>query len=130
MQGALAHTCSAPPPAGPTVWEASRFCPSPSVGHRRERLRLLWEILCGITETALLYGVDQIIFTANSKLLPLTLKCGWETRLLGPTLIDGCDEVTGVSARMSPEGLRRLRCRTGISAPVTRFITAPWRRAA
>lgn len=121
MSEVFAHACSESPPCGPRVWEASRFCTSPSIKSRRARLALLWELLCGIMETCLLYGVEQITFTANAALLPLVLRCGWDATVLGPTLPDRDDEVTAVAVRVSPSGLQALRQRFGINGPVTRF---------
>ena len=57
----------------------------------------------------------------NAALLPLALECGWSAARLGPTLPDGDDEITAVVASITPEGLRAVRGRLGISGPVTRF---------
>ena len=130
MSEVFAHACSAGPPCGPRVWEASRFCTSPSITSRPARLALLWELLCGIMETCLLYGVEQITFTANAALLPLVLRCGWDARALGPTLPDRDDEVTAVAVRVSPSGLQALRQRFDIHGPVTRFPSTLVRVAA
>ena len=73
-------------------------------------------------ETCLLYGVEQITFTANAALLPLVLRCGWDAAVLGPTLRDGDDEVTAVAVRISPSGLLAIRNRFGIDGPVTRYL--------
>lgn len=122
MSEVFAHACSEGPPCGPRVWEASRFCTSPSITSRPARLALLWELLCGIMETCLLYGVEQITFTANAALLPLVLRCGWDAKVLGPTLRDGNDEVTAVAVRIAPSGLLAIRDRFGIDGPVTRYL--------
>ena len=121
--------CHRPPPTGVNVWEASRFCASPLIFNRRTRLELLWEIITGIMEASLLFGKDRITFTANRALLPLTLRCGWETTLLGPTYRDGMDEVTAVLAHVTPAGLRQQRHCFGLHRPVTRYI-APFVSAA
>jgi acyl-homoserine lactone synthase len=123
MSDVFPHLCTEPRPQGHDVWEASRFCASPGLT-RRQRLHLLWQILCAITETSLLYGVRQIIFTANSALLPLTLQCGWRARTLGPTEPDGRDFVTAVAACMETQGLETLRKRFGVPAPITRLMPA------
>lgn len=121
MSELFAGACSSAVPRGPTIWEASRFCTTPKLKDRSTRVGLLWEIICGVMETALLFGVDEITFVASSALLPLALHCGWEARILGPTMRDGDDEITAVAASITVEGLRRVRRRLGISAPVTRF---------
>jgi acyl-homoserine lactone synthase len=107
-------------PAGPKVWEVSRYCTSPSVGGRDKRLGLLWEIICGIMEMALMHGIENVIFTANRALLPRALESGWSARTQGQTMSDGDDEVTAVVAAITSEGLDRVRTRHGVSAPVIR----------
>jgi N-acyl-L-homoserine lactone synthetase len=108
-------------PRGPTVWEASRFCTTPDIRGRRIRLSLLWEIICGVMETALLFGIDRVIFAANRALLPLALTCGWEAGRLGETLRDEDEEITAAAAVISIAGLRRVRYLHGISVPAIRF---------
>lgn len=121
MSDLFVHACNGAPPRGPAIWEASRFCTTPQRMSRRTRLNLLWQIFCAILETSLLFGVEEIVFTANAALLPLALHCGWQARVLGPTLPDGEDELTAVAVRITLEGLRTLRERFGIAAPITRF---------
>ncbi|MFZ0500188.1 MAG: acyl-homoserine-lactone synthase [Steroidobacteraceae bacterium] len=108
-------------PRGPTVWEVSRFCTTPDLPSRGIRLALLWEIICGVMETALLFGIDRVIFAANRALLPLALTCGWEAGKLGETLRDENDEVTAAAAVINTDGLRRVRHLHGVSVPAIRF---------
>ena len=128
MADLFAHSCDGGTPRGTHIWEASRFCPAPALP-RRKRLSELWRIFCAILETALLYDIHRIIFTANRALLPLALECGWNARRLGPTLTDGSDTMTAVGVEVDLEGLRTLRRRFRIHGPVTRFVT-PARLAA
>lgn len=106
-------------PCGPRVWEASRFCTSPQITGRSKRLSLLWEVICGVMEAAMAHGIDQVIFAANRALLPLALNCGWDASIVGATQNDGEDEFTAVAASITARGLRTLRERHGIAAPVT-----------
>ena len=117
----FAGACRGGPPRGAAIWEVSRFCTTPELPDRGVRLALLWEIICGVTETALLCGIGQVIFAANRAILPLALKCGWEARPLGETLRDDDDQVTAVAADISTEGLRHVRERHGVPIPVLRF---------
>lgn len=130
MGDLFAHACAAGPPSGPTIWEASRFCVSPAIVHRSHRLKLLWEILCGIMETCLLFGVERIIFTSNDALLPLVMRCGWEAALLGPTVTDASGGVTAVQVHITPGGLCAMRERFEIACPITRFPSADLSAAA
>lgn len=113
--------CGGSAPSGPSIWEVSRFCVNPGIVKRRRRVELLWEMACAVIETTLLYGIEKVTFVANAALLPLALECGWSAARLGPTLPDGDDEITAVVASITPEGLRAVRGRLGISGPVTRF---------
>lgn len=117
----FAAACRDGPPRGAEIWEVSRFCTTPELPDRGMRLALLWEIICGVTETALLCGIDQVIFAANRALLPHALNCGWEARTLGESLRTGDDHVTAVAADISTEGLRHVRERHGVPVPVLRF---------
>jgi acyl-homoserine lactone synthase len=113
-------------PRGPTVWEASRFCTAPGIRGRGRRHALLWEIICGVMETGLLYGIEEVIFAAGRALLPLALHCGWEARVLARRLRQPDDEVTALAAAITAAGLRRVRRLHGIPAPAIRFnATAP-----
>jgi len=123
MSDLFAAACAGAAPSGPTVWEVSRFCTAPVLPRKRSRVALLWEIICGVMEAALLYGIDQVIFAANRALLPLALRCGWQARTLGPTLQDEDDEVTAAAAMITPAGLRCVRERRGVPVPVLRFHT-------
>ena len=108
-------------PYGPHVWEASRFVTANIIHAGRPRLALLWEIICGIMEIALLFDIEQVTFTANRALLPAALSCGWEARRLGPTLPDGTDEVTAVGVHITQAGLRRVKQRLQLAGPVIRL---------
>jgi len=121
MSDLFAQSCPAGVPRGPNVWEVSRFCTTPKLQDRAKRLSLLWQVICGVMETSLLYGIDQVIFAANRALLPLAMTCGWEARLLGPTSRDDNDDVTAVAAAVTPYGLQLVRERHSVPAPVIRF---------
>lgn len=112
-------------PSGPTVWEISRYCTAPGLGGRTTRLRLLWEIIAGVLETALQHAIDQVIFAANRALLPLVLDCGWEATTVGPAMSDGDDEATAVVATVTPDGLRIVRDRHGLADRVIQHWNAP-----
>lgn len=125
MSDLFAAACRGGVPRGPTIWEVSRFCTAPVIRNRAQRLKLLWEMSCAVMETALVYGIDHVVFVANRALLPLTMGCGWDARALGATLRDAGDEVTAVVAAITPEGLRRIRERYGVPAPTIRFPVRP-----
>ena len=125
MSDLFAAACRGTVPRGPTIWEVSRFCTAPVINGRVFRLQLLWEMICAVMETALVYGIDQVVFVANRALLPLAIGCGWDARVLGATLPDANDEMTAVIAAITPEGLRRIRSRYEVPAPVIRLPVRP-----
>ncbi len=126
MSDLFSAACRGGVPRGPTIWEISRFCTAPTIQNRAQRLDLLWEMICAVMETALVHGVDQVVFVASRALLPLAIGCGWDARALGATLRDGSDEITAVIAAITPDGLRRVRERYRVPAPVIRFPVTPW----
>lgn len=121
MSDLFAAACRDGVPRGPTIWEVSRFCTAPAIRNRAQRLKLLWEMSCAVMETALVYGIDQVVFVANRALLPLTMGCGWDARALGVTLPDAGDEITAVIAAITPAGLCRVRERYSVPAPAIRL---------
>lgn len=120
----FAAACSNTLPRGASVWEGSRFCPNPRVTSSRHRVELFREIVGGIMECALLYGVNRVTFTANRALLPLALRSGWRSTILGPTLPDGTDTITAVCAAITVAGLDRVKSLLRSSGPLTRLISA------
>ena len=129
MSALFGELCADGVPSQASVWEASRFCAHPSLS-RRERLGHLWQIFAALLETSFLYGIERLIFTANRRLLPLALNCGWDARVLGPTLPDGTDDVTAVEVVVTQAALRRLRLRFCIQTPIIRVVEPRWREAA
>jgi N-acyl-L-homoserine lactone synthetase len=108
--------CEGPVPCGSNVWEVSRFCTDPGLAGRRDRLALLWQIICACLETALRFGIERLTFIANRALRPLALNCGWDAAPLGPTRADRHDEVTAIAVDVTHAGLRRVRDRFGVAA--------------
>ena len=105
-------------PRGCTVWEVSRFCTAPGIQARDRRHELLWEVICGVLETGLLYGIDEVIFAANRALLPLALNCGWEVRTLTRDRSARDHDATAVAAVVTTAGLRRVRQLHGVAVPI------------
>ena len=116
--------CDGTVPQGAHVWEISRFCVNPGLTTRRDRLALLWQIICASLETALLFDIEQLTFVANRALRPLALNCGWNAVSLGSTRPDRHDEVTAIAVAVTRSGLRRVRERFGVPGPVIRFFPA------
>lgn len=114
-------------PRGDSIWEATRFCPAPELGPEARRA-LLGEIIAGILEAGLLYGMTQVTFVAGAALKPLALAAGWSARPLGKSHRYKRERVTACVASIDAAGLRRVRANYGLSAPLLRY--QPARRAA
>lgn len=115
------HLCAQAPPRGANIWEATRFCPAPDTPKGAPRHHLLARMIAAIMEAALLFGIERVTFVANAGLAPLALKAGWNARVLGPSQQRGRDRLTAMVADISVEGLRQVRFRGAITAPLTRF---------
>lgn len=126
----FAHLCSETPPAGPTIWEATRFCPAPGTPAGAPRHDMLGRIIAGIMETALIFGIERVTFVASAALGPLAAKAGWEARPLGPEQGRGRARVRAFIAEIDAAGLRRVRARHNITGPLTRFMPGDLARAA
>ena len=124
------HLCAEAPPRGSNIWEATRFCPAPDMPKGAPRHDLLARMIAAIMEAALLFGIERVTFVANAGLAPLALNAGWNARVLGPSQQRGRDRLTAIVADVSAEGLRQVRLRGGISAPLTRFAAGEVPQAA
>lgn len=121
------HLCEEALPRGEGVWEATRFCPAPETGPA-ERRALLGQIIAGILEAGLLYGMTHVTFVAGAALKPLALAAGWNARPLGKSHRYKRERVTACVAAIDAAGLRRVRATYGLTAPLLRY--QPARRAA
>lgn len=119
--------CAAGVPKGADIWEATRFCPLPTL-ESEARHQLLGVIISGILEAGLIFGMRAVTFVAGAALKPLALQAGWRAEALGPTLRYKRDRVSACIAALDPEGLARVRQRFGLSGPVLRY--GPVRQAA
>lgn len=126
----FSHLCSETPPSGPSVWEATRFCPAPETPKGAPRHDMLGRIIAGIMETALLFGIERVTFVANAALGPLAENAGWDARALGPEHGRGRERLRAFVAEIDAAGLRRVRARHGIGGPLIRFIPGALAHAA
>jgi acyl-homoserine lactone synthase len=122
------HLCEGDVPRGESIWEATRFCPSPELTAAELKRALLGEIIAGIIEAGLLFGMTEVTFVAGGALKPLALAAGWSARTLGASQRYKGDRVTACAAAVDAAGLRRVRARYGLSAPLLRYL--PARKAA
>lgn len=126
----FAALCEEDLPAGPGVWEATRFCPAPDTPAGPPRRDMLGRMIAGIMETALLFGIDQVTYVADAALAPMAQKVGWDVRALGAPRGKGRNRIQAFVASIDGAGLKRVREAFAITAPLTRFVPADLARAA
>jgi acyl-homoserine lactone synthase len=122
--------CESSPPTGPHVWEATRFCPAPSTPKGEPRRAQLARMIAAIMETSLLFGIDRVTFVASAALTPLASRAGWRVEALGPARRVARDRLQAFVATIDAPGLREVRARAGIAAPLTRFASSTVAHAA
>ncbi|MBL8552248.1 MAG: hypothetical protein JNJ73_19825 [Hyphomonadaceae bacterium] len=130
MADVFPHLCSGAPPAGAHVWEATRFCPSPDLPKGDVRRGMLSRMIAAVMETALLFGIERVTYVASASLAAVARDAGWITEALGAVHGSGRDALVAMVAEIDAAGLRRVRERNGIGAPVTRFTPGDVARAA
>lgn len=126
----FAELCEENLPAGPEVWEATRFCPAPEAPAGPPRRHMLGRMIAGIMETALIFGVEQVTYVAGAALAPMALDVGWDVRALGAPRGTGRGRIQAFVARIDGAGLKRVRETFAITAPLTRFVPPDLARAA
>lgn len=104
------------PPYHPLIWEGSRF----AVEGRGTRGRTSSELLCGVTETCIAYGIRELITVYDARMERLLPRLGcppkWQSQ---PCKIDGALAYTG-RFDMTHETLNSLRAVAGIKGSVIR----------
>jgi acyl-homoserine lactone synthase len=126
----FADLCDEKIPTGPSVWEATRFCPAPDTPVGAPRRQMLGRMIAGILETALLFGIDEVTYVADAALAPLALKVGWNARALGAPRGKGRHRIQAFAAKIDAAGLKRVRAAFEIHAPLIRFVPPELARAA
>lgn len=104
------------PPYHPLIWEGSRF----AVEGRGTCGRTSSELLCGVTETCIAYGIRELITVYDARMERLLPRLGcpprWQSQAC---MIDGALAYTG-RFDMTHETLNCLRAVAGIKGSVIR----------
>lgn len=117
-------------PVGPTVWESSRTCVAPS-SDRKGMNRILSDVYIGMTEAALILGIEKISFVANMQIYPSILQGGWGVFPLGLPRIDKTgEELIAAYVTINSVSLQNVRQNRDISHPVLNFTNPQVRRVA
>lgn len=106
----LSDLCEGERPAGPNIWEWTRYCVEPQF---RERGRMLSPVanalLSGIVEWGLGSGIDTIIIEMNPLWLLRLVQLHFRVTPLGLPKLIGGEETVAVTARFDERTLQRLR---------------------
>ena len=122
--------CAEAPPRASQIWEASRFCPAPSVAKGAPRRQCLGRMIAAILEVGILFGFEHVSFVASAALAPLAERAGWSVRRLGEMKRIGRERLVAMLAEVSSDGLTQVRRANGLTGPITRFADPSHRRAA
>jgi N-acyl-L-homoserine lactone synthetase len=98
----FAHLCAAPPPAGPEVFEITRFCLSrrqSAASRRQTRNRLV----SGLAGYALEAGIRTYTGVAELAWLQQILAFGWDCRPLGVPARLECGMIGALAIEITPD---------------------------
>jgi acyl-homoserine lactone synthase len=105
----LPYLCDGTPPAGPNIWEWTRYCVE--AGHR-ERGRILSPVanalLTGIVEWGLGREIDTIVIEMNTLWLLRLVQLHFRVTPLGTPHLIGGEETIAVTASFDERTLARL----------------------
>lgn len=113
------------PPYHPLVWEGSRFAVESCGGRKGGRGRVSSELLCGVTETCIAYGIRELITVYDARMERLLPRLGCPPKWQSPPCRIGSDLAFTGRFDMNHETLVRLRAVGGIRGTVIR--NAPYR---
>jgi N-acyl-L-homoserine lactone synthetase len=112
------HLCERRVPRGEGIWEISRFCTDPALADPRLARK---ELLVGVVEFALLYGVHRYTLVSHMLGLSQLVGIGWDAKPLGLPAQDPSGAVGALAIDITPETLKLLRSQAGFSGPVLRW---------
>lgn len=108
--------CTTAPPAGPTVWEISRFCldPEQTPAERRDARN---QLVTALADYALQHGITDYVGVAEQGWFDKIRNFGWDCRALGETHKEGNCDLIALHIRIDVRTLAGLE-RAGIYAPL------------
>ena len=119
MSEIFPHLCNGVVPTGPDIWEVSRHYNMPPRADQRPRVG--GEIMAGLLEFGLLFGIERFTLVSNMFLMPRVLAAGWDVTPLGLPVDYQGEAIIALSVSVTPAGLQALRHKRGISGPVIRY---------
>lgn len=122
--------CSGTVPRGDDVWEITRLCISPDVISMRQGMQVRRQLAIGLTEFALLHGIERYTLVSTAAHLPQLLAIGWDCEPLGlPTQV-GDQLLCATQINVTPATLAYLRQSTRTRRPVLDLRAEPLAMAA
>lgn len=116
--------CDTDIPRGANIWEGSRGYMIPRDSTYKEKRKVADEMVCGMVEFALLFGVDRIVFEVNMGTYPDLLAVGWDVKPLGVPKEWGGETLIAAVAEATPQVLAGIRAKSGFTSPVIRYQQA------
>lgn len=102
--------------SGPNIWESSRIYMLSG-----DRGQVFAELMCAIFETALLFGIDEVVAASDLNAIPAILRLGLSVDPLGPPMEDTRMSTLPYSMSITPAGLSNIRRSAGITTPILNY---------
>ena len=126
MKDLFPEMCAGEPPAGPTVWEISRFYVTPPTRRPKDRVKAAAEVLSSVVELALLHGVETITMVSYMANMPLIVGLGFDVTPLGlPTQYEDGNTYVASTISVTAAGLMAVREKHGIEGSLLRLNSMP-----
>lgn len=129
MSEILSEYCAKGVPRGETIWEISRYCYNPNYMRRHDRFDAMKQMMCGVMECSILYGLKKLTFVQHTAISAHCLACGWDMRPLGLPQEDRGLLYAAFEVNVDINGLNAVRKNAGNTQPVLK-IQPGVRRAA
>src|SRR5260370_19610873 len=117
-------------PAGPEIWQSSRFALDPVPNSTKAAgglTRATYELFAGMIEFGLSRRLTDIVTVTDVRMERILRRAGWPLARIGePTTLDATLAVAGY-LKVSADGLARVRSNGDLRRPV---LSAPHARAA
>ena len=115
--------CAAGVPVSENIWEVSRIYTMTPTLRPKDRIRAAAEIMSGVCEYAMLYGVEEVTMVSYMANMPIIIGLGYDVTPLGlPIEYKDGNTYVASTMRMNPAGLQNARDMHGLPSPVLSTI--------
>lgn len=112
--------CARTPPAGPSVWEISRFCLDPGCS-REDRRDARNQLVTALAEHALRHGITDYVGIAEPAWFAKIERFGWDCEALGEPSQHGDCTILALHIGIDDDTIAGLQ-RTGIHASLSLLL--------